>query len=121
MSGGGGSQTRSVGSGPSRGSGRESPRLRTPPRVGHGRRPGGPSMSTVQQTPAARRVERALPRHVEVSFVIPCLNEAESIEACVRAAWKSLGEADLAGEVIVVDNGSEDGSAELAEGGGAPR
>jgi glycosyltransferase involved in cell wall biosynthesis len=76
-------------------------------------------MSTVQQTPAARRVERALPRHVEVSVVIPCLNEAESIEACVRAAWKSLGEADLAGEVIVVDNGSEDGSAELAEGAGA--
>jgi glycosyltransferase involved in cell wall biosynthesis len=76
-------------------------------------------MSTVQQTPAARRFERALPRHVEVSVVIPCLNEAESIEACVHAAWKALGDAGLDGEVIVVDNDSEDGSAELAEGAGA--
>jgi len=76
-------------------------------------------MSTVQQTPAARRVERALPRHVEVSVVIPCLNEAESIEACVNAAWKALGDAGLDGEVIVVDNDSEDGSAELADAAGA--
>jgi glycosyltransferase involved in cell wall biosynthesis len=76
-------------------------------------------MSTIQQTPAARRFERALPRHVEVSVVIPCLNEAESIEACVHAAWKALGDAGLDGEVIVVDNDSDDGSAELAEGAGA--
>jgi glycosyltransferase involved in cell wall biosynthesis len=76
-------------------------------------------MSTVQQTPAARRIERALPRHVEVSVVIPCLNEAESIEACVHAAWKALGDAGLDGEVIVVDNDSEDGSAELADAAGA--
>jgi glycosyltransferase involved in cell wall biosynthesis len=76
-------------------------------------------MSTVQQTPAARRIEHALPRRAEVSVVIPCLNEAESIEACVRAAWKALADAALAGEVIVVDNGSEDGSAELADAAGA--
>ena len=76
-------------------------------------------MSTVQQTPAARRIEHALPRHVEVSVVIPCLNEAESIEACVHAAWKALGDAGLDGEVIVVDNDSEDGSAELADAAGA--
>lgn len=76
-------------------------------------------MSTAQQTPAARHFERALPRHVEVSVVIPCLNEAESIEACVHAAWKALGDGGLDGEVIVVDNDSDDGSAELAEGAGA--
>jgi glycosyltransferase involved in cell wall biosynthesis len=76
-------------------------------------------MSTVQQTPAARRIERALSRHVEVSVVIPCLNEAESIEACVHAAWKALGDAGLDGEVIVVDNDSDDGSAELADAAGA--
>jgi glycosyltransferase involved in cell wall biosynthesis len=51
--------------------------------------------------------------------VIPCLNEAESIQACVRAAWKSLREGGYAGEVIVVDNGSGDDSAELAEAAGA--
>jgi glycosyltransferase involved in cell wall biosynthesis len=76
-------------------------------------------MSTVQQTPAARRFERALPRHVEVSVVIPCLNEAESIEACVHAAWKALGDAGLDGEVIVVDNDSDDGSDKLADAAGA--
>jgi glycosyltransferase involved in cell wall biosynthesis len=54
-----------------------------------------------------------------VSVVIPCLNEAESIEACVHAAWKALGDAGLAGEVIVVDNDSEDGSADLADHAGA--
>jgi glycosyltransferase involved in cell wall biosynthesis len=67
---------------------------------------------------------RALaPAHLQarrtVSVVIPCLNEAENIEDCVRAAFAVLGEHDLSGEVIVVDNGSEDGSAELAEAAGA--
>ena len=51
--------------------------------------------------------------------MIPCLNEAESIEACVRAARAGLSEHGLDGEVLVVDNGSTDGSAELAERGGA--
>ena len=76
-------------------------------------------MSTVQQTPAARRFERAIPRHVEVSVVIPCLNEAASIEACVQAAWRALGDGGYAGEVIVVDNDSDDGSAQLADAAGA--
>ena len=76
-------------------------------------------MSIVQETSAARRVERALRRHVEVSVVIPCLNEAGSIEACVRDAWKALADGGYAGEVIVVDNDSDDASAELAEAAGA--
>src|SRR5215471_337455 len=55
----------------------------------------------------------------EVSVVIPCLNEQENIEACVRAALAALSAGDLNGEVVVVDNDSEDGSAELAEAAGA--
>jgi hypothetical protein len=51
--------------------------------------------------------------------VIPCLNEAASIERCVAAARRALDEAGLAGEVIVVDNDSADGSAALAERAGA--
>jgi len=51
--------------------------------------------------------------------VIPCLNEAGSIEACVRDAWKALTDGGYAGEVIVVDNDSDDASAELAEAAGA--
>src|SRR5918993_5020645 len=54
-----------------------------------------------------------------VSVVIPCLNEEENIEACVRAAREALDDAGIAGEVIVADNASEDRSAELAAAGGA--
>jgi hypothetical protein len=54
-----------------------------------------------------------------VSVIIPCLNEAENIEQCVRAAWGAMRRSGIAGEVIVADNGSDDGSAELAAGAGA--
>ena len=54
-----------------------------------------------------------------VSVVIPCLNEAGNIEQCVRAAWAALDANDISGEVIVADNGSTDGSAELARAAGA--
>jgi hypothetical protein len=54
-----------------------------------------------------------------VSVVIPCLNEAESIEDCVRSALGVLERNGLPGEVIVADNDSEDGSGGLAEAAGA--
>jgi glycosyltransferase involved in cell wall biosynthesis len=54
-----------------------------------------------------------------VSVVIPCLNEAETIAECVTQARRVLEEAALAGEVIVVDNGSTDGSGDLARRAGA--
>jgi len=54
-----------------------------------------------------------------VSVIIPCLNESENIEQCVRSAWEAMERSGIPGEVIVADNGSEDGSAELAEIAGA--
>ena len=60
-----------------------------------------------------RRAEVA-PDTVSVSVVIPCLNEADSIGQCVEAARRVLDEHALDGEVVVVDNGSDDGSATLA-------
>jgi glycosyltransferase involved in cell wall biosynthesis len=54
-----------------------------------------------------------------VSVVIPCLNEAEHIEECVTRAQRVLRENDISGEVIVVDNASEDGSGALARTAGA--
>jgi Glycosyl transferase family 2 len=54
-----------------------------------------------------------------VSVVIPCLNEAESIEQCVVIALGAMERAEISGEVIVADNGSEDGSGELAQQAGA--
>jgi glycosyltransferase involved in cell wall biosynthesis len=58
-------------------------------------------------------------RPVEVSVVIPCLNEANSVAHCVDKARKALQEAGLSGEVVVADNGSTDGSIEIAEEHGA--
>jgi len=54
-----------------------------------------------------------------VSVVIPCLNEEGNIEQCVRAAIEALAAGGLSGEVLVVDNASEDRSAELAAAAGA--
>ncbi len=54
-----------------------------------------------------------------VSVVIPCLNEAENIEACVRAARDAIDAMGVSGEVVVADNNSEDDSARLAEQAGA--
>jgi glycosyltransferase involved in cell wall biosynthesis len=59
------------------------------------------------------------PAAPRVSVVIPCLNEAENIVECVTRALEILDESGLSGEVIVADNGSDDGSAELAEEAGA--
>ncbi len=56
---------------------------------------------------------------LEVSVVLPCLNEAETVGTCVTAALQSLKRMRVAGEVVVVDNGSEDGSAEIARRAGA--
>lgn len=55
----------------------------------------------------------------DISVVIPCLNEAETLAACVAKALRFFKAYDLAGEVIVADNGSTDGSQRIAEEAGA--
>jgi glycosyltransferase involved in cell wall biosynthesis len=54
-----------------------------------------------------------------VSVVIPCLNEEENIERCVRSAEAAIERMGVRGEVVVVDNASEDDSARLAAEAGA--
>jgi glycosyltransferase involved in cell wall biosynthesis len=76
-------------------------------------------MSTVDQTRPPVLVDaedRSVPL---VSVVIPCLNEAENIEECVTAAREALHRMQVAGEVVVADNDSEDDSARIAERAGA--
>jgi glycosyltransferase involved in cell wall biosynthesis len=56
---------------------------------------------------------------VELSIVMPCLNEAETLEACILEALASLRENNIAGEVVIADNGSTDGSQAIATALGA--
>jgi glycosyltransferase involved in cell wall biosynthesis len=76
-------------------------------------------MSTLEQTRPPVPADAVEPSALLVSVVIPCLNEAQNIEQCVTAALAALQRVDGAGEVVVADNGSEDGSAELAARAGA--
>jgi glycosyltransferase involved in cell wall biosynthesis len=56
---------------------------------------------------------------VELTVVMPCLNEAETVATCVRKAIGFLASSGISGEVLVADNGSTDGSQRLAEEAGA--
>jgi len=56
---------------------------------------------------------------LEVSIVMPCLNEAETLARCIQSAQRALEEGGFAGEVIVADNGSTDGSVAIAKELGA--
>jgi glycosyltransferase involved in cell wall biosynthesis len=51
---------------------------------------------------------------IELSMLIPCLNEVETLAACIGKARKFLSRSGIAGEVLVADNGSTDGSQDLA-------
>jgi hypothetical protein len=61
----------------------------------------------------------AEPATAELTILMPCLNEAETISACVEKAKAFLAHSAIAGEVLVADNGSYDGSVTLAERAGA--
>src|SRR6266446_3121049 len=59
------------------------------------------------------------PGQVEVSVVMPCLNEAETLETCIRKALDFFVRSRVSGEVVVADNGSTDGSIDIARAAGA--
>lgn len=56
---------------------------------------------------------------VECSVVMPCLNEAETLETCIRKALSCIEKHGLSAEVVIADNGSTDGSQQIAERNGA--
>lgn len=55
----------------------------------------------------------------QLTIVMPCLNEAETIEACIRKALLGIERAGVPGEILIADNGSTDGSQEIAANLGA--
>jgi glycosyltransferase involved in cell wall biosynthesis len=75
------------------------------------------SMTLASERSQSERLDTILP--IEVSVVIPCLNEANSLALCVDKAVKAFRASGLTGEVVVADNGSTDGSIQIAEEHGA--
>jgi glycosyltransferase involved in cell wall biosynthesis len=73
---------------------------------------------TTSQT-AEVESDQAAQSTIELSIVLPCLNEAETLEVCLRKARKSLDDLGVVGEIVVADNGSTDGSQEIARNCGA--
>jgi glycosyltransferase involved in cell wall biosynthesis len=70
---------------------------------------------STRETPISRRIERVETANaIEVSIIMPCLNEAETLAVCIKKAQRFIAENELAGEVIIADNGSNDGSQEIA-------
>src|SRR5271169_1480714 len=61
----------------------------------------------------------AVGKKIELSVIMPCLNEQETVGVCVRKAIATLQEAGIPSEVIVADNGSTDSSVEIARAEGA--
>lgn len=57
--------------------------------------------------------------NVELTILMPCLNEARTVAQCVQSARDFLQRSGITGEVLVADNGSSDGSRQLAEAAGA--
>src|SRR5450631_3910528 len=73
-------------------------------------------MSVSQREP---KQTASTPTAVEVSIVMPCLNEAETLAKCIRHAQSAIAKGGFAAEIIVADNGSTDGSQQIARELGA--
>ncbi|MED5454462.1 MAG: glycosyltransferase family 2 protein, partial [Verrucomicrobiota bacterium] len=63
--------------------------------------------------------QQGLSESIEISVVMPCLNEAETLKLCISKALSCLRENKVTGEVVVADNGSIDSSKQIAESAGA--
>jgi glycosyltransferase involved in cell wall biosynthesis len=77
------------------------------------RRVPDPSTRHQRQTPAT------MDDPIDLSIVMPCLNEADTLATCIRKAWSGLAQSGLRGEVVVADNGSTDRSTEITLNEGA--
>lgn len=67
----------------------------------------------------AGKVDAVLISEFNLTYLMPCLNEAETIELCIRQAQDLISRLGISGEVLIADNGSTDGSQGIARGLGA--
>ena len=58
-------------------------------------------------------------KQIELSVVMPCLDEADTLEVCIRKVQRVFAEHDIVGEIVIADNGSEDESIDIAHRLGA--
>lgn len=78
-----------------------------------------PHVSEVANSPQRHNADDASEADIELSVVIPCLNEADTIAECIEKAQRAIRNNHIAGEVVVADNGSTDASVEIADRMGA--
>ncbi len=78
-----------------------------------------PGTSSAGETPSGSVGAAVVADGVELSIVMPCLNEAETLASCIEEARGFLRRRGVSGEVVVADNGSTDGSPQIAAGCGA--
>jgi hypothetical protein len=79
----------------------------------------GPTTPLTTQTTPATAPDAAVPPQLELTILMPCLNEAETLATCIQKARGSLLKLGIDGEVLVADNGSTDGSLDIALAEGA--
>ena len=102
-------------------------RVGAPPADRAGEHGDGPAAPLPDRAPQARAEGEATPdgredgeeRELELSIVMPCLDEADTLATCIAKARRALLEAEIDGEVLVADNGSTDGSQAIARAAGA--
>ena len=77
------------------------------------------TVNTAAVRPVRYTPTRPFGREIELSVVMPCLNEADTLATCIEKAKRAIAQAGIDAEIIVADNGSTDGSQEIAERHGA--
>src|SRR5215217_6597831 len=76
-------------------------------------------MQHLQHEDVTPQQSRRKDSQVELSVIMPCLNEADTLATCIAKAQRVLDACNIAGEIIVADNGSTDGSQTIATRMGA--
>ena len=78
--------------------------------------PGAPDGTTMN---AVTTIRAASTKPLELTILMPCLNEAETLAVCIGKAKAFLDKTQISGEVLIADNGSTDGSQQIAAARGA--